>query len=301
MPTAAWLIRAVVVAFLFSANVNSVHSQAWLNDQSYRTPPMPSLPAEGLTEPPPPLAELPASVFDVPTEPSPSSPIWYQPWTWIPLDGWENSAELGLNGATGNTESMTLQSGARFKRKTDWTAFDLRLLQNRTHNAGTIAQNNVLLYADFERKLAQSRWNYFIKQGLEYDELRNFDLRYFINSGLGYNWVEREGLVISSRFGAGASRDFGGPVDDWTPEALFGATYEHQFDPRNKLVAKFDYFPAWDDFADYRTITDLAWEYLLSEDRNLSLKLGTLHRHDSQPNGARRNDLNYSALLLYKF
>lgn len=302
MPTVIRFSR-FAAAFVFVAMLaGEAWSQAWLNDQSYRSPPMPSLPIEGLTEPPPPLGDFPPSVFDVPSQPKISGPIWYMPWTWIPLDGWENSAELGLNGASGNTESMTLQSGARLKRRSDWTTFDVRLLQNRTQNAGAISQNNALLYVDFERKIAQSKWNYFLKQGLEYDELRNFNLRYFLNSGLGYNWVEREGLLLSSRFGAGASREFGGPNDDWTPEALFGGTYEHQLNPRNKWVAKFDYFPSWEDFGNYRTITDLAWEYLLSEERNLSLKLGTLHRHDSQPSGAaRRNDLNYSALLLYKF
>jgi len=224
-----------------------------------------------------------------------------QPWSWFPWNGWENSAELGLNGATGNTESMTLQTGARFKRKTAWNMFDLRLLQNRTHNSGVIAQNNVLLYGDFERSLGESAWNVFVKQGLEYDELRAFDLRYFINSGLGYNWIDADGLLLSTRVGAGASRDFGGVDDRWKPEALLGATYEHQVNARHKLIAKLDYYPAWEDFSDFRTIADLSWEYLLAEAPSLSLKFGAMHRHDSQPGEAFPNDLNYSALLLYKF
>lgn len=286
-------------------------AQAWLTDNSakaelpsyYGTASKPNAAGAGLQKPPPPLGDLPPSVFDLASETS-TAPglVWYQPWTWIPLDGWENSAEIGLNGATGNTESLTVQSGARFKRKTEFNLVDIRLLQNRTKSAGLISQNNVLLYGDFERKLGSSPWNYFVKQGLEYDELKAFDTRYFINSGLGYNWIDREGLLFSTRFGAGASREFGGTDNDWVPEALFGATYDHQVNARNKLVAKFDYFPDWTDFGDYRTITDLAWEYLLSEERNLSLKLGTLHRYESQPTGgARPSDLNYTLLLLYKF
>lgn len=223
------------------------------------------------------------------------------PWSWFPRDGWENSAELGLNGASGNTESLTLQTGARFKRKTDLNLFDLRLLQNRTHSAGVTSQNNVLLYGDFERSLGTSSWNWFVKQGLEYDELRTFDVRYFINSGLGYNWIDADGLLLSTRMGAGASREFGGIDDRWTPEALVGAAYEHQINERNKLVAKVDYYPALDDFSNFRTITDLSWEHLVDESPNLSLKLGALHRHDSQPDESVPNDLNYSALLLYKF
>jgi hypothetical protein len=301
----------LVIAWLWLQG--SVMGQAWLTDQSGRTPSMPSYPDAGgsvpemsseggLQQPPPPLGDLPPSVFDnMPSAKVHSGPSWYMPWTWIPWDGWENSAEVGLNGATGNTEALTVQSGARFKRKTDTNLFDLRLLQNRTKTLGLISQNNALLYADFERKLGGSRFNYFIKQGLEYDELKNFDLRYFINSGLGYNWIDRKDLLLSTRFGAGASREFGGPDDDWKPEALFGATYDHQINSRHKLVAKFDIFPAWEDFSDYRTITDMSWEYLLSEERNLSLKLGGIHRYDSQPGTAKASDLNYSLMLLYKF
>lgn len=282
------------------------YSQAWLTDNSAKQE-LPSYygsqEAEGLQQPPPPLGDLPPSVFDLARFSEPVEGIsWYRPWTWIPLDGWENSAEAGINGATGNTESLTIQTGARFKRKTPVNLFDLRLLQNRTKTAGLVSQNNVLLYGDVERKLGGSNWNIFLKQGLEYDELKAFDARYFINSGLGYNWIDSDGLLLSTRFGAGTSREFGGPADKWIPEALFGGTYDHQINARNKLVAKFDYFPNWTDFADYRTISDFSWEYLLSEERNLSLKLGALHRYDSQPSGgAKASDLNYSLMLLYKF
>ncbi len=131
--------------------------------------------------------------------------------------------------------------------------------------------------------------------------MRAFDLRYFINSGLGYNWIDADGLLLSTKMGVGGSREFGGIDDHWTPEALLGASYEHQANARNKLVAKLDYYPALDDISNFRTITDLSWEHLLSESPSLSLKFGALHRHDSQPGESVPNDLNYSALLLYKF
>lgn len=296
------LLRWITFVVITLISNVCIWSQDWLTDNSARIPALPDLPEPGLMQPPPPLADMPPSVFDIRTKPDEAQLVWYKPWTWFPWDGWENSAEIGLNGATGNTEAVTIQSGARFKRKTEINSFDLRLLQNRTQTAGLVSQDNVLLYGDLERKLGASAWNVFVKQGLEFDELKAFDLRYFLNGGLGYNWIDANGLLFSTRFGAGASREFGGPDDRWTPEALFGATYDHQVNKRNKLVAKFDYFPAWDDFSDYRTITDVAWEYLLSEESNLSLKLGTLHRYESQPSGARRpSDLNYSLLLLYKF
>ncbi len=77
--------------------------------------------------------------------------------------------------------------------------------------------------------------------------------------------------------------------------------YEHQVNVRNKLIARIDYYPEWSDFNNFRLISDVAWEYLLDEDGNLSFKLSANDRYDSTPNGRKPNDVNYSALLLYKF
>ena len=276
-------------------------------NQSASSAAIPTVPEGALLEPPPPLvAENVPSVFDSqPTREeiltNAEGPIWYNPMTWIPWDGWVNSAELGINGSTGNAESFSFQTGARFKRKTDINLMDLRLTHNRTSAAGNETQNNAILYADFERFFGDSPWTAFLKNGVEYDEFKAFDLRYNINAGVGYRFYNTKDLQLKGRFGAGTSREFGGPDNRWVPEALFGADYEHQINKRNKLIAKIDYFPEWTDFDNFRLISDLAWEILLDESGNMSLKLGALDRYDSTPNGRKPNDLNYTALLLYKF
>lgn len=277
------------------------NAQAWLSDNSYRGPGLPAFPS-GLQEPPPPLtSELPPSIFDEPIESAASQRKWFYPWTWIPRDGWKTAAELGINGSAGNAESYSFQIGSRFSRKTEFTNFDLRFTHNRTNARGVETQNNSLLYMDFERFMGSSPWTYFIKNGLEYDEFKAFDLRYNINSGLGYSFINTDDLRVASRFGAGTSREFGGPDNRWVPEALFGGDYVHQINPRNKLISKLDYFPEWGDFSNFRLVSDVAWEYLVDTDGNLSLKLGATDRYDSTPNGRKPNDVNYSALLLYKF
>lgn len=288
-------------------------AQAWLTDQSYRpviaqpaiaTVPAPGISSEGLLQPPPPLQpSTPPSVFEelAAEESSIAGPSWYYPWTWIPLDGWENSAELGVNGSAGNTESSSFQTGTRLKRKSDFTLFDLRATYNRTSAGGTETQNNALIYTNWERFLGASPWTLFVKNGFEFDKFKAFDFRYNLNSGLGYQFFKTDDLTLTGRFGAGVSHEFGGPDDRWVPEALFGGDYEHQVNARNKLLAKIDYFPEWSDFANYRLVSDVAWEYLISADGNLSFKLGATDRYDSTPNGRKPNDVNYSALILYKF
>ena len=323
------LIFNFVIVFGYVASMaGSGHAQAWLNDQSYSTaqlPPPPELPTipaipsvvpvtpnvatstVGFIEPPPPLAPevVPSSfapdVATIEVKPTVEKIYWYNPWSWIPKDGWSNSAELGINGSAGNAESFSFQTGTRLKRKSDFTLFDLRLTHNRTTASGLETQNNALMYSDFERFLGKSPWSLFVKNGLEYDEFKSFDLRYFINSGIGYNFYNTDDLKLITRFGAGTSREFGGPDDRWVPEALFGFDYEHQVTKRNKLIAKVDYFPEWTDFNNFRLVSDISWEYLIDDDGNLSVKLGALDRYDSTPNGSKANDVNYSALLLYKF
>ncbi len=295
-----------LATLVVTASSTFAQQQPWLSappvDTGLPQVPTGAMPTTGpLKEPPPPLAP---SVFDeaIPQPTSSSGgPVWYVPWSWIPMDGWENSAELGINGSDGNAESFSFQTGARFKRKSDFTLFDLRLTHNRTNANGVETQNNALMFADWERFVQDSKWSLFIKNGLEYDEFKAFDVRYNINSGLGYNFVNTDDLTLKGRFGAGASREFGGPNNAWSPEALFGGDYEHQVTSRHKLIAKIDYFPEWSNFSNFRLIADVAWEYLLDEEGNLSLKMGANDRYDSTPNGRQANDINYNALLLYKF
>lgn len=261
--------------------------------------------------PPPPLNNLgpeliPEMQLSAPTPtiestPEPPDWLWYNPWTWVPRDGWTNSAELGINGTDGNSKSFSFQTGARFKRKTEKHLFEWKLTHNRTQNSGVESQNNALMSIDYERLFKDSPWSWFSKYGMEYDEFKAFDLRINLNTGMGYRWVDTKDLRLSTRFGAGTSREIGGPDDRWVPEAVFGADYDHQVNARNKLLVKFDYFPEWTDFSNYRIVSDMGWEYLLDEKGNLSMKLGANDRYDSTPNGRKPNDINYTFLMLYKF
>ncbi len=227
---------------------------------------------------------------------------WYQyPWRWM-TQGWTNSIELGLDGSQGNAETLALQTGAELKRKTDaYTLafdFDYRLVNTRD----VVTEDNGRFNIDYDRLLGDSPWSLFGKFGLEWDEFKAFDLRLNLNSGVGYHWIRNDRSTFVTRFGAGASREIGAPDDDWVPEAVFGFDAEHQVNRRNKLKAKLDYFPSWEDFSDYRIVSDASWEILLRDDDSLSLKLAATDRYDSTPQGGNKaNDVYYSLLLLVKF
>lgn len=230
---------------------------------------------------------------------------WYNyPRRWMDelgLRGWDSHAELGLDGSSGNAETLAIQTGLEIKRKTKQHTFFIDLDYRQASSGSLTTEDNGRLNIDYDRHIAATPWSSFTKFGLEWDEFKAFDLRMNINSGIGYHWMRSDHVNFATRFGAGASKEFGSPDDDWSPEAVFGVDAERQLTARQKLKGMLDYFPSWDNFNDYRIVADVSWEILLDGSENLSLKVAATDRYDSTPQGAEPNDVYYSILLLYKF
>ncbi|MCA9138586.1 MAG: DUF481 domain-containing protein, partial [Planctomycetales bacterium] len=222
---------------------------------------------------------------------------WYEiPWQWV-TRGWKNHAELGLDGSSGNSRTLALQTGLEMKRKTDSYTFAVDFDYRKATNRGVTTEDNGRLNLDYDRLFQDSKWSAFGKFGSEWDQFKAFDLRLNLNSGVGYHFIRTDDASLSAKFGAGASQEIGAPDDSWKAEAVFGSEGEYQLNRYNKMKAKVDYFPAWEDFSDYRLVSDFAWEILLDDTDNLSLKLSLTDRYDSTPQGARPNDVYYSLLL----
>lgn len=221
---------------------------------------------------------------------------------WFTWSSWESSAELGINGGSGNSQSFNVTSGFDMKRSTDFADAKIGLKYINNKSDDVLVAHNARLNLDWERKFGDdSPWSWFLKNTYLYDDFRPFDLQVTLNSGFAYKFFDNEIQMLKGRAGTGATKEIGGVNDDWVPEALFGLDYRRQLSKKQKLEVTVDYFPSWEDFTDYRLITDLSWEYLLDEETNLSLKLNVNDRYDSTPDGAKANDIFYSLLLLWKF
>jgi hypothetical protein len=83
-------------------------------------------------------------------------------------------------------------------------------------------------------------------------------------------------------------------------EAVFGADLAHQLSDRQKMALTIDYFPEWEDFVNFRLVTDASWTVALDDASKLSLKLSANNRYDSTPNGRKPNDVIYALLLLWQ-
>lgn len=224
---------------------------------------------------------------------------WYQPAYWFGPAPWDVGLQFGLNGSEGTSQSQSLQVGGHVKRDAALWKHDTNLAYNRNAANGIENQNNALLDARVDRKLDGTRWSLYVLNQTQYDEFQAYDLRVALNSGVGYQFIDNEVFDLGGKFGAGASREFGGPDDTWAPEALFGLNGEYLISQTQRLTAKVDYFPEWEDFGQYRIIADAGWEIDLDKPKNVSLKFSVNDRYDSTPNGVEPNLLNYAVLLIW--
>ncbi|MCO6042580.1 DUF481 domain-containing protein [Aeoliella sp. ICT_H6.2] len=229
-----------------------------------------------------------------------AEPRWYYPSYWIQLPGWDTAVELGINGSSGTSDSFSIRTGGYLKRESDSRKVDFNIYLNRTQANGVETQNNAQMKFRHDWLLPESPWTVYGQTQLYYDRFQAFDLNMNLNGGLGYRVVDEDWLKLTGSFGAGTYREFGGPDDEWVPEAQFGFDYEQKLSETQKLTASLDYYPEWEDFSQYRMLTEIAWEVELATPSNVSLKFAANNRHDSDPQGANPNNFNYSVLLLWK-
>jgi putative salt-induced outer membrane protein YdiY len=219
-----------------------------------------------------------------------------------PIKLWEGSFSLGLDGAEGNNEAMNLHVGFNAQRKTKLHLLYLDLDYNRRTTNTISTANRLFSQARYERLIQETAWSLFVETTGEYDEFQEFDFRVTSHGGVGYKFFKTPQAFLKGRFGSGFSHEIGGPKNNYyAPELIVGLDYERRITYRQKLIATVDYMPDVSDFTEYRLNSLAGWEFLLDQATNLSLRLAVRNRYNSSPGTARPNDLDYAALLLWKF
>lgn len=214
---------------------------------------------------------------------------------------WEGGLEIGLDGSHGNSRNFNLHLGANLKRKTEFNVLSSELDYKKNNADSVDTANKAFFEARFEHLFQQSRWTWFVHNIEDYDEFKAYDLRVSADTGLGYQLIKSESTTLTSRFGGGATQEIGGPDDELIPEVVFGLEGELKISKRQKLTASVEHRPDVTDFGNYRLNAKAAWELLVDEEKRLSLKLSVLDRYDSNADGRKPNDLDYSLTLLWGF
>jgi putative salt-induced outer membrane protein YdiY len=224
---------------------------------------------------------------------------WYEPRYWFGPEPWSIRYELGINGSRSENDTFSMRTGGDIKRKTELWKMDSSISYFKNSSNQVETQNNAKLDSRIDRLLGKSPWTLYFLTNVLYDKFQTFDMRLSFNTGVGFHFVDTPALNLLGRFGAGASREFGG-VDDRTPqELLLGLDYEYQLSKMQRLIAKVDYYPEWNDFNQYRMVSDFGWEIDLDRPENVSLKLSMQDQYDSTSGAVAPNQFNYSVLMIW--
>lgn len=219
-----------------------------------------------------------------------------------PSEVWDGSFAFGLNGKTGNSEALNINLELAMNREDDRRITDLVL--NYFYGRDEISTNVDRLFSQArqERKLANENLSWYYSIAYDKDRFRDFDYRISLHSGLGALLYELADRSMRTRLGAGASREFGGPMDDWVPELQLGLDWERHLTKRTRLYANIDFFPNVEEFSDYRLNVRTGLETLLDEELDMRLRAFVFDRYDSKPGvGFNGNDLDYGLALVFGF
>ncbi len=218
------------------------------------------------------------------------------------LSGWEGSFELGLTGASGNNERFNFRARADASRENDKSADKLTLIYSYATDDGSETENRFAASARHDWKFADSPWRVTLGGTYEYDEFQDWDQRFSIGPGVGYQAIENDRTNLLLRAGLVATKEIGGSDTAWTPEADLGFDLDHKLTERQKLVVVFDLYPSLKNSGEFRLLSDIAWQIELDPETNLYLKLGVEDRYDSTPGpDKKKNDIAYYATIGWSF
>lgn len=216
---------------------------------------------------------------------------------------WTGSFAAGLNGKSGNSENLDINSTLNLARETEFNTTTLLASYFYSSNAVSTVTDRFFGQARRERKFAnRPKLSAFAQGQYEWDRFKTFDYRLALHGGLGYEVYKLEDRFLKLRFGAGASREFGIPNTEWIPELQFGADWERQVTETLKLFATADFYPNVSDFSDFRFVTNAGLEFVVDQERNINFRMFVLDRFDSTPvAGDQDNDIDYGVALVIGF
>jgi putative salt-induced outer membrane protein YdiY len=215
---------------------------------------------------------------------------------------WTGTFGSGLNGQSGNSESLDINMTLNLDRETDVSSTNIQA--NYFYGSNSIATVTDRAFAQFrqERKLVNDRWSMYFQGAWEIDQFKDYDYRVALHGGLAYVVFDEDFRKWKLRFGSGASKEVGGATEEWIPELQFGTDWERKLTETTKVFAIVDFYPNVSDFGDFRVNTNAGFNFLVDAERNINLRLFAMNRYDSTPPaGNNENDLDYGMALVVGF
>lgn len=197
---------------------------------------------------------------------------------------WHAQIDLGINGASGNSDRFSFLGRSEVTRKTDINKLLLYLQGYYAEDNGIRSHNEFKTGARYEWK-ADQRWSAYTRLEFEEDEFEALDLRSTLVFGASYKVLQKPKQTLNTRLGVGYQReDFEiAPSED---KAILDFGYDYMLKIRNwaKLTHDLTYYAGLESpTEEFRIVMNTGAEVPLTASQNWKLKVGVKHEYDDEP------------------
>jgi len=217
-------------------------------------------------------------------------------------NGWSSSIDMSLTSETGNTDERSFRVGLKVDQKLPNLKYASDLSYYNKKSDGEISDDKLTIGLVRDQSFENSDWFFFMMGRYDYDVFESWRHRIGLHAGPGYKLIQKPDFWMDLRAGPGVRKEWGSDNTNPKFEGVAGTSFEWK--PTAKQTYSFStlFYAAFSDFSDNRTRTTFDWDYLLSDEINLSFVLGILHEYQSVVDpGKDKNDTRIHTGIRYKF
>jgi len=218
-------------------------------------------------------------------------------------DAWAKSIDVGLNGASGNSENLNVRLQFGMERKTSKMETKATALYRLSNQDGDSTENRFSFDVRNDWLPPEgSRIRWWAQGKYEYDEFQVWDSRVSGAAGIGYEFINNDKHTLIGRLGFGGSQTYGDMDEDFRPEAVAAIDYTWAIKDGQKFAAGSEVLLDVSESENFRVNSYAQYEILLDAESNLTFKTGVANRYDSEPGGgAEKSDLEYYVTMGWAF
>ena len=220
---------------------------------------------------------------------------------------WSYEAFASIDGKTGNTEKCTVAGGIKATLAGPDDKLLLYLNGKHARDSHVTTEKEVIGGVDFERQIAGTNNNFYVRSEYEYDKINDLDPSITSAIGYGYYLVKKEDIQLRLR--AGITHVYRDYVSDRKSESEMGLelNYHHEiklkelkFTPLATFITDISYLPTFDDMMDnYHIKHESSIAFPINTMKSLSLRLGVSNDYYSEvAEDKERLDTTYFAKLV---
>ena len=216
--------------------------------------------------------------------------------------GFSSSIDMSLTSETGNTDESSFRVAGKLGREYSNIKLSGDLSYYHKESDGEKTDDKFTFGLVRDQSFKDSDWFFFMMGRYDYDAFESWRHRVSLHSGPGYKLIQTPDFHMDLRAGPGVRKEWDSNDTDPEFEGITGTSFEWKPTAKQTFSFSTAFYAVFDDFSDNRTRTTFDWDYLLSEEINLSFVLGVLHEYQSVVDpGKDENDTRVHTGIRYKF